>query len=77
MIPNGDLPLFELGFHRAKQAAVYAFERSFIERALIESGGNVSAAARLSGKERRAFGKLMKKHGIVAFVPAHTGIQVR
>ena len=72
-----DLPLFELGFHRAKQAAVYAFERSFIERALIESGGNVSAAARLSGKERRAFGKLMKKHGIVAVVTAHAGIQVR
>lgn len=56
--------LCELGFRRAKAAAIQAFERSFIERALLESRGNVSAAARLSGKERRAFGKLMKKHGL-------------
>jgi len=41
-----------------------AFERSFIEYALTECHGNVSAAARLSGKERRAFGKLVKKHGL-------------
>lgn len=57
------LSFWELGFQRAKAAAVQQFERSFIERALLESRGNVSAAARLSGKERRAFGKLMKKHG--------------
>jgi transcriptional regulator of acetoin/glycerol metabolism len=31
---------------------------------LRESRGNISAAARLSGKERRAFGKLVKKHGL-------------
>jgi DNA-binding NtrC family response regulator len=58
------LPLWKLGFRRAKAAAIQAFERSFIERALLESRGNISAAARLSGKERRAFGKLMKKHGV-------------
>jgi ActR/RegA family two-component response regulator len=51
-------------FRRAKAAAIDAFERSFIERALIECEGNVSAAARLIGKERRAFGRLMKKHGL-------------
>jgi DNA-binding NtrC family response regulator len=55
---------WELGFQRAKAAAIRTFERSYIEHALIESRGNVSAAARLSGKERRAFGKLMKKHGL-------------
>ena len=58
------MPSWKLGFQRAKAAAVQEFERSFIERALLECGGNVSAAARLSGKERRAFGKLMKKHGL-------------
>jgi two-component system, NtrC family, response regulator GlrR len=58
------LPLLKLGFQRAKAAAVQEFERSFVECALLECGGNVSAAARLSGKERRAFGKLMKKHGL-------------
>jgi transcriptional regulator of acetoin/glycerol metabolism len=31
---------------------------------LAESRGNVTIAARLAGKERRTFGKLMKKYGI-------------
>jgi DNA-binding NtrC family response regulator len=62
-VTEAGLAFWELGFQRAKAAAIRTFERSFIERALIESHGNVSAAARLSGKERRAFGKLMKKHG--------------
>lgn len=62
--PEAGLPLWELGFRRAKAATIRTFERSFIERALLESHGNVSAAARLSGQERRAFGKLMKKHGL-------------
>jgi DNA-binding NtrC family response regulator len=43
---------------------VAEFEREFAKRALEESGGNVSAAARLAGKERRAFGRLLRKHGI-------------
>jgi DNA-binding NtrC family response regulator len=55
---------FELGFRRAKAAVVAEFERAFLAHALAESGGNVSAAARKAGKERRAFGKLLKKHGI-------------
>ena len=58
--------LCELGFQCAKDIAIRAFERSYIEQALHEARGNVSAAARLSGKERRAFGKLMKKHGFTA-----------
>ena len=53
----------DLDFQSAKAAAVEEFERAYISRALHETGGNVSAAARRSGKERRAFGKLMKKHG--------------
>jgi two-component system, NtrC family, response regulator GlrR len=61
----------ELGFRRAKAAAIYDFERSFIEQALVECRGNVSAAARLSGKERRAFGRLMKKHGLRKFQFVH------
>ena len=31
---------------------------------LARANGNVTAAARMAGKERRAFGKLLKKYGI-------------
>lgn len=54
----------EVGFRRAKAIAVAEFEKAFLSRALAQSGGNVSVAARMAGKERRAFGKLLKKHGI-------------
>jgi DNA-binding NtrC family response regulator len=66
----GDLAPLEMGFSRAKAAAIRAFERAYVERALAECGGNVSAAARLSRKERRAFGRLMKKHGVGKPQPA-------
>jgi two-component system, NtrC family, response regulator GlrR len=51
-------------FRRAKAQAIEAFERSYIARVLRESRGNVSLAARMCGKERRAFGKLLKKYSI-------------
>jgi DNA-binding NtrC family response regulator len=61
--PAKELP-FHLDFRRAKAQVVAEFERAFLAHALAESGGNVSLAARRAGKERRAFGKLLKKHGI-------------
>jgi two-component system response regulator GlrR len=51
-------------FNRAKARAIAQFEREFLARALSETGGNVSLAARRCGKERRSFGRLLKKHGI-------------
>ena len=63
------LPL-ELGFRRAKALIVAEFERLFLTRALAQCGGNVSRAARLTGTERRAFGKLLKKHRIGGAAPA-------
>jgi DNA-binding NtrC family response regulator len=53
-------------FAEAKADAVRRFERDYLRRVLDEAGGNVSSAARMAGKERRAFGKLLKKHGIAA-----------
>lgn len=53
-----------LNFNDAKQYVLHAFERSQLQRLMLESAGNVSGAARLAGKERRALGKLLKKHGI-------------
>lgn len=53
-----------LNFNEAKQATLQAFERSHLIRLMRESAGNVSQAARLAGKERRALGKLLKKYCI-------------
>lgn len=53
-----------LNFNEAKQQVLQSFERSQLLRLMSECAGNVSSAARLAGKERRALGKLLKKHGI-------------
>ena len=53
-----------LNFNEAKQQVLQDFERGQLLRLMSESAGNVSSAARLAGKERRALGKLLKKHGI-------------
>jgi two-component system response regulator GlrR len=57
-------PSFALGFNTARARALESFERSFVEWALSQTRGNVSLAARQAGKERRSFGRLLKKHGI-------------
>ena len=51
-------------FRVAREQAINAFEHDYISRLLQETGGNVTEAAKLAGKERRSFGKIMKKHGI-------------
>ena len=51
-------------FQRAKAAAVTRFERDYVLTVMRQTGGNVTRAAQIAGKERRAFGKLIKKHGI-------------
>jgi DNA-binding NtrC family response regulator len=53
---------FERGFRVAKASWIAEFERRFVCWALEQSGGNVSAAARCAGKERRTFGRLVKKY---------------
>ncbi len=53
-------------FQQAKADAVRLFERDYLTRAMQITEGNITRAARLAGKERRAFGKLLKKHGLTA-----------
>lgn len=57
-------PAMAASFHLARAQALAEFERRFVCRALADSAGNVSLAARRCGKERRSFGRLLKKHGI-------------
>jgi DNA-binding NtrC family response regulator len=51
-------------FRQAKACAIAYFERAYITELLSRTGGNISQAARLSGKERSQLGKLVKKHGL-------------
>ncbi len=51
-------------FRSAKARALAEFESAYVGRVLAAAGGNVTLAARIAGKERRSFGKLLKKHGI-------------
>ncbi len=64
--PDGAAEAAPLSYAVAKAHAIAAFERNFLHRALESAGGNVSAAARLIGTERRHLGRLLKKHGIAA-----------
>lgn len=51
-------------FRTAKASAIADFERRYLSRLLEQTKGNVSAAARIAHKERRALGKLIKKLGL-------------
>jgi DNA-binding NtrC family response regulator len=53
-------------FQAAKRRVVEAFERAWVEESLTEHEGNIAAAARASGKHRRAFFELMRRHGLKA-----------
>jgi DNA-binding NtrC family response regulator len=54
-----------LDYHQAREDALAAFERDFIEHVLRSCDGNVSKAARESGIDRVYLHKLIKKHAIV------------
>ncbi len=51
-------------FHDAREESLQQFERDYLRRLMQLAEGNVTHAARLAGKERRALGKLLKKHGL-------------
>lgn len=51
-------------YKRAKALAVFEFDRIYLSGLLTQVGGNVAAAARFAGKERRTFDRLLQKNGI-------------
>lgn len=59
-ISGSDVPLPPL------RAARDSFERAYLIEALRRAGGNVSAAAKLAGRNRTDFHDLLRKHGISA-----------
>jgi len=53
-------------FRTAREETVESFERAYVQELLLRHRGNITHAAREAGKERRAFGRLVKKHGFRA-----------
>ncbi len=53
-------------FRQAKAHAIAEFERHYVCSLLQKAGGNVSLAARLAGKERSRFNRLVRKYRISA-----------
>ena len=54
----------DVSFNQAKARLIADFERQYLARLMAETDGNVTLAAKRAGKERRALGKLLRKHGI-------------
>jgi two-component system response regulator GlrR len=52
------------GFREARAQAIATFERSYVLDLLRKHGGNVTRSAREAQKDRRAFGRLIKKYAI-------------
>jgi len=55
----------------AKSKVVEQFERRYLAGLMVHAGGNVTRAAQVAGKERRALGKLLKKRAIDKRAPGH------
>jgi len=51
-------------YRHAKSRAVEEFHRTYLTRLLQQASGNVTHAAKLAGKERRALGRLLKRYGV-------------
>jgi transcriptional regulator with GAF, ATPase, and Fis domain len=51
-------------YRAARRRALELFDRGYLETVLARASGNVTQAAHLAGKERRALGKLIKRYGI-------------
>jgi transcriptional regulator with GAF, ATPase, and Fis domain len=62
-----DTALPSANFRDARAKALEAFERKYVVDLLQRHGGNVTHAAREAGKERRAFGRILRKYNISRF----------
>lgn len=64
-LPQADAPADDPeDFQAMKARVVQSFERGYIESLLTRTRGNVSEAARVAGKNRRALFELIRKHQI-------------
>ena len=65
--------IHELSYREAKSRVLREFEAAYLTRLIQRTSGNVTKAAQLAGKERRSFGKLLKRYGIGCVTEADHG----
>ena len=53
-------------FRAAREETIDRFQREYVQDLLLRHNGNVTHAAREARKERRSFGRLVKKYGLGA-----------
>jgi transcriptional regulator with GAF, ATPase, and Fis domain len=63
MVSRGSISVEE-GFQTVKMKVIEEFERTYLTELLAVHKGNISKAARAAKKERRAFQRLLHKHGL-------------
>ncbi len=63
-IPQASKDIFAETFQKAKARVVVEFEKEYIHSLLTAHRGNITHAARIAGKNRRAFWELIRKHQI-------------
>jgi DNA-binding NtrC family response regulator len=64
-VPSYDEPSASSGqFNDARARTIESFERRYVEEMIRKHNGNVTHAAREAGKERRSFGRMIKKYGL-------------
>jgi DNA-binding NtrC family response regulator len=68
--PDNTVDPLDLEFAAAKAVVLERFERQYLLSLLTRARGNVTLAASLAGKERRALGKMLKKHSLGHARPA-------
>ena len=59
-----EAPPLESTLKAGKEFVIRQFERNYLANVLQQSQGNISRAARIAGKERRSFQRLLRKHCI-------------
>jgi len=59
-LPQKSLPA--LSFNQARAQVIATFEKAYVTELLQNNHGNVSHAAKVAKKERRSFGRLIKKY---------------
>jgi DNA-binding NtrC family response regulator len=63
-VPSAEPSVAGSKFREGRAKAIEMFERTYVQDLLRKHGGNVTRAALEARKDRRAFGRLIRKYGI-------------